>query len=303
MTFANWIWIPIVLAAAGAQTIRNAAQRSLVESAGTLAATLVRFLYGLPFTLAALGVVAATSPGGLPAPTAQFLAWVALGAIAQLVATAFLIRAMATRSFVVAVTYSKTEIVQVGLFSVAFLAEPVTAAAAAAIALASVGVLLLSAKPGAMPGTDLRAWLSPSAAIGLASGACFALSAVGYRGAAIALGHPMPWVSGIYALAWAQSLQTLLLGGYLVARERANLVQVVVAWRVSLLAGFTGSLASMGWLTAFAMRSAVDVRIVGLVEVLYSYVLSRRLFAERVSGREKLGIVLVVAGILLVTVR
>ena len=56
MTPANWIWIPIVLAAAGAQTIRNAAQRSLVESAGTLAATLVRFLYGLPFTIAFLPI-------------------------------------------------------------------------------------------------------------------------------------------------------------------------------------------------------------------------------------------------------
>lgn len=303
MTIANWIWIPIVLAAAGAQTVRNAAQRSLVESAGTLAATLVRFLYGLPFTLAALGVVAAASPGGLPEPTVSFLAWVALGAVTQLVATAFLIRAMEARSFVVAITYSKTEILQIGVLSVALLAEPVTAAAAGAIALASVGVLLLSTKPGAMPGLDLREWLSPSAAIGLASGACFALSAIGYRGAAIALGHPLPWVSGIYALAWAQTLQTLLLGGYLVARERGNLVQVAVAWRVSLLAGFTGSLASMGWLTAFAMRSAVDVRIVGLVEVLYSYVLSRRFFAERVSGRETLGIVLVVAGIVLVSVR
>jgi drug/metabolite transporter (DMT)-like permease len=303
MTLTGWLWIPIVLAAAGVQTIRNAAQRSLVESAGTLAATLVRFLYGLPFTLAALGVVIATSPGGLPAPSALFLAWVALGAVAQLVATAFLIRAMAARSFVVAVTYSKTEIVQIGLFSIALLAEPVTTAAVIAIALASVGVLLLSTKPGAMPGADLHAWLSPSAAVGLASGACFALSAVGYRGAAIALGHPLPWVSGIYALAWAQSLQTLLLGGYLLARERPNLARVLVAWRVSLLAGFTGSLASMGWLTAFAMRSAVDVRIVGLVEVLYSYVLSRRLFAERVSGRETLGIALVVAGIVLVSVR
>jgi hypothetical protein len=148
MTQPSWIWIPIVLAVAGAQTIRNAA----------------------------------------------------LGAVAQLVATAFLIRAMATRSFVVAVTYSKTEILQIGVLSVALLAEPVTAAAAAAIALASVGVLLLSAKPGAMPGADLRAWLSPSAAIGLASGACFALSAVGYRGAAVALGHPLRWVSGIFAL-------------------------------------------------------------------------------------------------------
>ena len=44
-----WLWIPIVLWAALAQTARNAAQRSLVAQAGTLGATLARFLYGLPF--------------------------------------------------------------------------------------------------------------------------------------------------------------------------------------------------------------------------------------------------------------
>ncbi|RYY52492.1 MAG: EamA/RhaT family transporter, partial [Comamonadaceae bacterium] len=42
-----WIWVPIVFWAALAQTARNAAQRSLVASAGTLGATLARFLYGV----------------------------------------------------------------------------------------------------------------------------------------------------------------------------------------------------------------------------------------------------------------
>lgn len=301
MSYAGWIWIPIVLAAAGAQTVRNAAQRSLVDSAGTLAATLVRFLYGLPFTLAALPVALTASSVPLPDVTAPFLAWVALGAVAQLVATAFLIGAMETRSFVVAVAYSKTEILQIGVFSVALLAEPLTLAVVAAIALASAGVVLLSVEPGAMRGAGPGSWISPAAALGLASGACFALSAVGYRGAAVALAHPLPWIAGIYALAWAQALQTVLLGGYLAVRDRARLAKVIVEWRVSLLAGAAGALASMGWLTAFAMRSAVDVRIVGLVEVLYSYLVSRRFFAERVSGRETLGIVLVVAGIVLVS--
>lgn len=46
---ASWAWIPIVVWAAFAQTIRNAAQRSLVNDMGTLGATLVRFLYDLPF--------------------------------------------------------------------------------------------------------------------------------------------------------------------------------------------------------------------------------------------------------------
>ena len=48
---AAWAWIPIVISAALFQTIRNAAQRSLTAELGTLAATLVRFLYGLPFAV------------------------------------------------------------------------------------------------------------------------------------------------------------------------------------------------------------------------------------------------------------
>ena len=301
MLDTGWIWIPIVLAAAAAQTVRNAAQRSLVKSVGTLAATLVRFVYGLPFAAGALAAIAATIAGPLPAPSVPFVAWVTLGAVAQLAATAFLIAAMEERSFVVAVTYAKTEIVQIGLYSIVLLGEPLSLPAVSAIALASVGVVLLSVKPVAERGTAMTPWLSSAAALGLASGAGFALSAVGYRAAALTLDHPLPWVAGVYSLVWAQCIQTALLGGYLALREPARLLQVLVQWRVSTLAGFMGALASMGWLTAFAMRSAVDVRIVGLVEVIYSYAMSRRFFAERVTPREIWGMVLVVAGIVVIS--
>jgi len=302
MSVAAWIWIPIVLAAAGAQTIRNASQRSLVKSAGTLAATFVRFAYGLPFAALALAAIAAASQVPLPTPGPTFFAWLALGAGGQLAATAFLIMAMEERSFVVAVAYSKTEVLQIGVYSIALLAEPLTAPAVAAIVLATFGVLLLSVKPGAERGAAMSTWFSPAALLGLASGAGFALSAVGYRGGMLALGHPEPWIAGSYSLVWAQFFQTLLLGGYLLARDRQGLVQVMIQWRVSTLAGFMGALASLGWLTAFAMRSAVDVRIVGLVEVMYSYALSRRFFNEPVSWREIGGIVLVAAGIVLISI-
>ena len=304
MPVISWIWIPIVLAAAGAQTIRNATQRSLVKSAGTLAATFVRFAYGLPFAAIALLVIGALSPTSLqplPSVSTAFFAWIALGAGSQLAATVFLIMAMEQRSFVVAVAYSKTEVLQIGVYSIVLLGEPLSAAAVGAIVLATFGVLLLSIKPGAERGAAMSTWFSPAALLGLASGAGFALSAVGYRGAALALAHPLPWVAGSYSLVWAQFFQTLVLGGYLLARDRAGLVQVLVQWRVSTLAGFMGALASLGWLTAFAMRSAVDVRIVGLVEVLYSYALSRRFFKEPVSWREVAGMVLIAAGIVLIS--
>ncbi len=301
MLVSSWIWIPIVVAAAAAQTVRNAAQRSLVASVGTLPATLVRFVYGLPFAVCGLIAVAAYAPGPLPVAHPAFLAWVALGALAQLAATAFLIGAMEQRSFVVAVVYSKTDMVQVGIYSVVLLGERVSLLAACAIAIASAGVVLLAVKPSADAGRGLGSWFSPAAALGLASGAGFALSAVGYRAAVLALDQPLPWVAGVYALVWAQSLQTLLLGGYLAVRDPAGLMRVMAQWRVSTLAGLMGALASMGWFTAFALRSAVDVRIVGLVEVLFSYALSRRFFAEPVTAREAWGIVMVVAGMVVIS--
>ncbi len=297
----SWLWIPIVISAAGFQTVRNAAQRSLVSSAGTLPATLVRFIYGLPFAAGGLMVIAALTAGPLPSPNLKFLAWVSVGAGAQLAATAFLIAAMEQRSFVVAVAYSKTEIIQIALYSLVLLGERLSIPTAVAIILASVGVVLLSVKPSAERERAMASWFSPAATLGLASGAGFALSAVGYRGAALALDTALPWVAAIYSLVWAQAIQSVLLGGYLMVRDRTGLRKVMVQWRVSTLAGLMGALASFGWLTAFAMRSAVDVRVVGLVEVFFSYALSRRYFKEQVTRREIAGILLTLAAIIVIS--
>jgi drug/metabolite transporter (DMT)-like permease len=298
----SWIWIPITLAAAAAQTVRNASQKSLIKSAGTLPATFVRFAYGLPFAFAGLMFIRLTTTAPLPSLDAKSLAWILLGGGSQLAATAFLIMAMQTRSFVVAVAYAKTEILQVGVFSIVLLGEPLAGASVAAIGLATIGVLLLSIKPGEQRGSGWRSWISGSALLGLASGACFAMSAVGFRGAVLSFGpRTLPWVAALFVLTWSMFLQTVLLGLWLGVRDRRGLMQVLVAWRVSTLAGFMGALASFGWFTAFALRSAVDVRIVGLVELVYSYMVSRRLFREQVSWREIAGMGLVVGSIVLIS--
>lgn len=301
MTLA-WLWIPIVLAAAAAQTVRNAAQKNLTKTAGTLAATSVRFIYGLPFALLALAGVTLGAGVAMPAPNVAFVIWAFGGAIAQLVATALLLAAMQQRSFIVAVAYSKTEVLQVALFSSLLLREHVTWLSALAIALASIGVWLLSVAPGAARANAPRSWLSSTALLGIGSGAGFALSAVGYRAAALSLQPPqLAWVAGAYTLVWAQTMQSVLIGSYLAWRQPQALREIVRSWRVSLLAGSFGALASFGWFTAFALRNAADVRTLALVEVLYGYIVSWRVFKESISRRETIGIGLLVAGLAAIT--
>lgn len=301
MAYPGWLWIPVTLWAAFAQTLRNAAQRSLTADLGTLGATLVRFLYGLPFAALWLLVVHATGQSGFPAGNFAFLGWALLGAVSQIAATALLLRVMAERNFTLGVAYSKSEIIQVAVFGFVFLGDRTSAIVAFAIALGTAGVLMLAPADRAHPWRALlTGWTSRLALLGIASGTGFALSAVGFRGAALALHGTSFLMAAACTLLVAQLVQTLLLGGWLLARRREVVVRVLRAWRASLFAGFMGAAASAGWFTAMAIEPVAHVRTLGLVELLFSYVVSRRLFREHLERRELVGIALLTLGLVVV---
>lgn len=284
--------------------MRNAAQRHLAAELGTLGATLVRFLYGLPFAGLWLAGVEMGSGQEIGAPGARFAAWVLAGALAQIAATAFLLRAMEERNFALGVAYSKTEVIQVAVFGLAFLGDAISAQTALAVASGTLGVLLLSPPDRERPWRAfVSGWTSRAALFGLASGTGFAFSAVAYRGAALSLATPSFMLAAAYTLFAAQLLQTALLGGWLLARSRGVVVRVLRAWRMSLFAGFMGAAASAGWFTAFALEPVAHVRTLGLIELVFSYAVSRRIFKERLSRSDVAGIALIALGVVVITLR
>ena len=313
----QWLWVVFTVGAAATQTARNAMQRSLTERLGTLGATHVRFHYGLPFGLAFLAAIAAVSGLDGLAPSWSFAAWTLAGALAQIAGTALMLAAMRERAFVVAIAYVKTEPVQIALFGFVVLGEALGAQALLAVAVATAGVLLMSlpARAGAAagagvvgaaagapsPGTERAgrfARLRP-ALLGIGSGAMFALSAVGFRGAIVDLGEAPFYARSTFTLAASLAIQTALLTGWLLARDRRVLREILRAWRPSLAAGAAGALASQMWFLAFSLQTAAAVRTVGLVEILFAQAASRRLFSQRASRREALGIALMAAGLAL----
>jgi drug/metabolite transporter (DMT)-like permease len=287
-----WLWAVFTVIAAAAQTVRNATQRELTAKLGTVGATHVRFLFGFPFAIVFLAAVMIALGQGLPRPPASFWPWVLLGALTQIGATALMLAAMNDRSFVVVYAYIKTEPVQVALFGLIFLGDAVTPAMAAAIVTATVGVVIMAVKPGTP--SSLTATL-----LGLGAGAMFALSAVGYRGAILRLGGPSYVMDATLTLVTGLMLQSILLSLYLRLRDPQVLAGIVRAWRPSLFAGFMGALASQFWFLAFALATAASVRTLALVEVLFAQAISRFVFKQAMTGREALGIVLIVIGVAL----
>lgn len=294
MTIFPWLWVVLTLAAATAQTFRNAAQRELTGTLGTVGATNVRFIFGLPFGLIALATVAIVA-GPLPMPNLSSVVWTAAGAVCQIAATAMMLAAMRERSFVVTIAYTKTEPVQIAVFAVVFLGEQLSLALGIAIVIATFGVLLLSWPSRA--GADAFSWRP--ALLGIASGGLFALAAVGFRGGIVALGDVGFVPAATVTLAVALTIQSLLLTGWLQLRDPAVLRAIAVNWRKSLAAGFLGALASEIWFLAFAIKGPAAVRTLGLVEVLIAGFVSRTLFRQTPTLRDFIGIALVVVGVVL----
>jgi drug/metabolite transporter (DMT)-like permease len=288
----SWLWAVFTIIAAAGQTARNAMQRELTARLGTAGATHVRFLFGCPFALLFLAAVLLAKGAGPPHADVSFWLWIVAGALSQVLATALMLAAMGERSFVVAIAYTKTEPVQVALFGLAFLGDALNLPTAAAILLATAGVIVMSWKPKAGGGI----W---PAVLGISAGSMFALAAVGYRGAILALNSPDFVLAATYTLAIGLTLQAGLLSLYLAVSSPAVLRAIVLAWRPSLFAGAMGAFASQFWFLAFALASAASVRTLGLIEVLFAQAVSHVAFKQPATLREALGILLVIGGVVL----
>ncbi|MGH6683722.1 MAG: EamA family transporter [Pseudolabrys sp.] len=288
------LWAVFTLIAAAAQTARNAMQRELTATLGTVGATHVRFLFGFPFALIFLPGVMVFAGFSLPHPPLAFWPWVVAGALTQIAATATMLSVMDERSFVVAYAYIKTEPVQVALFGLIFLGDKIGILSGAAILIATAGVIVISLKPGAGSVSTTR-----STVIGILSGSLFALSAIGYRGAILSLELPHFVMAATFTLAVGLVMQAALLSAWLALRDPKVLRAIAKAWRPSLLAGFMGAFASEFWFLAFAIATAANVRTLALVEVLFAQGVTRFVFKQPTTKREGLGIVLVVIGVAL----
>ena len=292
MTDTGWLWVIFTLIAAAAQTARNAMQRELTATLGTVGATHVRFLFGFPFALLSLAAVLMVTGASLPHPPLAFWPWAVLGAGSQILATALMLAAMGDRSFVVVTALIKTEAVQVALFGLVFLGDRLSIGMTAAILIATTGVVVMSLK-----GKDVSVLGFRPVLVGLLSGAMFAFAAIGYRGAILSLALPNFVVAATFALAVGLVLQAAALSLYLTLREPKTFRAIIGTWRRSLFAGFMGAVGSQFWFLAFAIATAASVRTLALVEVLFAQAISYFAFKQSTSAREVLGIVLVVAGV------
>jgi drug/metabolite transporter (DMT)-like permease len=287
------LWIILTASAAPLQVARNALQRGLVGDAGPWGATLVRFLFGLPFSIAMFAVVAAVTRDAHPDFSLRFWLGVSAGAAAQIAATGCLLLAMHRAGFAVATVMQQSSLPLGALLGLA-LHDQMHPAAWGGVAIATAGLVILSWPKRA----DLRGSLA-GASLGLASGAAFAVALNGYRQAGLALEPAHPIYAALAGVVVAQTLQSVGLGGALAVLRPQSWKAVGASWKASLGAGLFGSLASACWFGALALAPAGPVRAVGVIETPIAAAVGRRLFRERLSTRQWVGGALTCVGVVL----
>jgi drug/metabolite transporter (DMT)-like permease len=288
------LWIVFTAAAAPLQIARNALQRGLVGDAGPWGATLVRFLFGLPFSLATFAVVAMATPGAGPHLSLRFAAAVSAGSVAQVAATAALLMAMRHSGFAVATFMQQSSLPLAAIMGFTLFGDRMSVVQWVGLAATTAGLLILS-----WPKTESAGSGSSGALYGLASGLAFAVALNGYRQAGLALEPRHPIYAATAALCVAQALQSIVLVLILAATRPGALRAVGASWRQSLGAGLFGTAASVLWFSALAMAPAGQVRAVGVIEGPLAAAVGRRLFRERMTLVQMLGGAATAAGVVM----
>ncbi|HEY1751934.1 MAG TPA: DMT family transporter [Caulobacteraceae bacterium] len=288
------LWIPITIGAAAFQVMRNALQRGLMGDAGPWGATLVRFLFGLPFSILLWALAAAVSPGARLSFGLVFWLAVSSGALAQLLASAALLVAMRRAGFAIGTALQQSSLPLSAVIGLAVFGDNLHPLAWGGVAITTLGLAVLTWPKGAGGPQPLS-----GALFGLISGLCFGFSLNAYRHAELALEPHAHVLAAITSVTVAQALQSSGLTMVLALRRPQALRAVVASWRQSLGAGLCGAIASAGWFTAIAFSPAGPVRAVGMVEMPMAAVAGRRVFAERLTpwqlaaaGLTALGVVL-----------
>lgn len=293
-------WVLWTLLAAAMQAVRTAGQKQLAEHISVHTATMVRYLFGLPFALVYLSVLAHQGAGpegplaALPTPGRTFWLCALAASVLQIIATIVLVHLFTLRHFAVGTTYVRTEIVLTAIIGAVFFSEVISSIGWVAIVGCAMGLVLVNlARSSSVSGI----W-NQSAAFGLAAGLGFSLTSLLIRKASLSLSLDSAMLSAAYTLAFMVIVQTLITVVWVTARYRHEWFALVNHWRPALFVGLTSVVGSAGWFTAFTLERAAYVKTLGQVEFVLTLLIGIFYFREIPNRLEGAGMVFIVFGVI-----
>lgn len=197
------------------------------------------------------------------------------------------------QNFAIGAGLAKSEAIVAAILGTFFFGTHLSLLGWIGVILGGFAVFLLSAKQG------LRQLSLSTVLLGIASGSAFALTSLWVREASLRLNVGFPH-SAAWVLLLVICLQTLVLVGYLVLKDKATLSALIQRPKLTLLTSSASCFGSIGWFSAMSLQAVPYVKTLGQVEIFFMMLISAFWLKEKVKIKELLGLVLIALAAILV---
>ena len=295
------LWAIIAIIGATAQSLRTVCQKILIPRTGEIGASFSRFVYGILFAWIWTFAICLETGTSLPEMNVLFFVFVGFAAILQIAFTILLILMFNHRNYAIGIALSKTEILQTALLEAFLIGYVASFSILFAIIIGLVGIALLSyQKIEFANGHKVHLFFSPSHFLGIGSGAALALANIFYFKATILLEGDFLLLDASFTAAIAITMQTIILGSYLILRQPEQLMLCLANWKIGIFIGITAAVSTAAWFIAFAMFHLGPVRAIGQIELIISILFSWLFLKEKITLLEVIGISVLGISIILV---
>ncbi|NCF46257.1 MAG: hypothetical protein GWP24_01645 [Alphaproteobacteria bacterium] len=293
-------WAIIAIIGATAQSLRTVCQKILIPRTGELGASFSRFVYGILFAWIWTFAICLKTGASLPEMNMLFFVFVGFAAILQIAFTILLIMMFNHRNYAIGIALSKTEILQTALLEAFLIGYVASFSTLFAIIIGLVGIALLRCqKIESADGHKVHLFFSPSHFLGIGSGAALASANIFYFKATVLLEGDL-LLDASFTAAIAITMQTIILGSYLILRQPEQLMLCLANWRIGIFIGITAAVSTAAWFIAFAMFHLGPVRAIGQIELIISILFSWLFLKEKITLLEVIGISVLGISIILV---
>ena len=294
--FSESSWIYFTLLAATMQAVRTAGQKQLSGKLNAMATTSVRYVYALPFAWAYLWWV--LNFRQLPSPNLNntFLTYALIACVTQIIGTACLVAAFSYKNFAVATSLAKTEAIQVAIVGALLFSAPLSFMGWFSVIVGVIGVFLVSKIKFRRKDLFADSNAIVGLSYGLAAGLGLAVTTLLIRESSLALETDL-MLSASITLVFMITVQSFISIIYVSIQDKKQLSLMLTHWRLCLFVGVTSVLGSIGWFTAASLQTAAYVKALGQVEFFITLALTFRLFKEKITTIEYLGMFLIILSV------
>ena len=280
------------------QAIRTAGQKQLSGKLNSMATTAVRYVYALPFAWGYLWWMLEFREVSVPTLNNNFLSYALIACVTQIIGTACLVAAFKYKNFAVATSLAKTEAIQVAIVGALLFAAPLSIMGWFSVIVGVIGVFFVSKVK-----FNTREMLAGSDAVsgllfGLGAGLGLAITTLLIRESSLALNTDL-LVSAAITLVFMVTVQTIISLFYVYFQDKKQLALMLINWRLCLFVGVTSVLGSIGWFTATSFQTAAYVKALGQVEFFITLALTYRLFKEKITLIEYIGMLLIILSVVI----